>query len=363
MATIALNMIVKDEAAVIQRCLASVRPWIDTWTIVDTGSNDDTPALIEQSLRGIPGELCHQPWVDFGHNRSEAIALAGTRADYLLFIDADEELVMPPGFVWPDLTADAYSFNHHYGNLHYHRAALARARLPWRFEGVLHEYLACAQPHQIQRLEGPTILVRPEGSRSSDPHKYDKDAALLAETIKRDPGNHRHWFYLAQSYRDGGRLAEAHAAYQRRAAMGGWDEEVWYSLYQIARLKEVLGAPKPEVFQALIAAYEYRPSRPEGVGSLVRFCRMQGDHHTAHAYARVAMDLPPCQDALFLEPDWQRWMVDDEYGITCYWTGRYAEAVASCRRLLANPHLPDRERERVARNLSFAERAQVGGAA
>ena len=35
---ICLNMIVKNEAPVIERCLASVRPWVDYWVIVDTGS-------------------------------------------------------------------------------------------------------------------------------------------------------------------------------------------------------------------------------------------------------------------------------------------------------------------------------------
>ena len=79
---------------VIRRCLASVRPWIDAWAIVDTGSTDGTQDLVREALAGIPGELFERPWVDFGHNRSEAIALAERRSDYLLFLDADEELVV-----------------------------------------------------------------------------------------------------------------------------------------------------------------------------------------------------------------------------------------------------------------------------
>ena len=38
-AHIRLNMIVKNEAHVILRCLASVKPWIDSWCIVDTSSS------------------------------------------------------------------------------------------------------------------------------------------------------------------------------------------------------------------------------------------------------------------------------------------------------------------------------------
>lgn len=32
-----LCMIVKDEAHVIERCLTSVRPYVDAWLLVDTG--------------------------------------------------------------------------------------------------------------------------------------------------------------------------------------------------------------------------------------------------------------------------------------------------------------------------------------
>jgi glycosyltransferase involved in cell wall biosynthesis len=79
--SIGLCMIVRDEEAVIGRCLTSALPLIDTWTICDTGSTDATADLVAEVLAGVPGELHRRPWVDFGHNRSEAIALARGRAD------------------------------------------------------------------------------------------------------------------------------------------------------------------------------------------------------------------------------------------------------------------------------------------
>ncbi len=41
--TVGLCMMVKDEEANIARCLESAKPYIDTWTILDTGSTDKTP--------------------------------------------------------------------------------------------------------------------------------------------------------------------------------------------------------------------------------------------------------------------------------------------------------------------------------
>ncbi len=99
MARICLSMIVKDEASVIARCLESVRPLIDAWAIVDTGSSDGTQEIVRRCLGDLPGTLVERPWVDFAHNRSEALELARGAADYTFVIDADEVLEARPGAV------------------------------------------------------------------------------------------------------------------------------------------------------------------------------------------------------------------------------------------------------------------------
>ena len=40
--SICLNLIVKDEASVIERCLASVKPFVTRWVAVDTGAPEGT---------------------------------------------------------------------------------------------------------------------------------------------------------------------------------------------------------------------------------------------------------------------------------------------------------------------------------
>src|ERR1700730_6382681 len=88
--TICLVMIVKNESGVIERCLNSARPHIDSWIIVDTGSDDDTCERVERTLIEVPGRLEHRPFVNFGHNRTELMELAyRQRSDWLLLLDAD----------------------------------------------------------------------------------------------------------------------------------------------------------------------------------------------------------------------------------------------------------------------------------
>jgi glycosyltransferase involved in cell wall biosynthesis len=100
-------MIVRNEAAVIRRCLASVKGIISHWIVCDTGSTDDTKQIVLEELNGIPGTLYDDPWVDFGHNRSLAIARARGKADYHLLLNADETLHLDGEFR-NDLEHDAY---------------------------------------------------------------------------------------------------------------------------------------------------------------------------------------------------------------------------------------------------------------
>ncbi len=161
--TICLNMIVKNEAHVIQRCLESVRPMIDTWLIVDTGSTDGTQDVIRRFLHDVPGEVVERPWVDFASNRTEALTLARGRADYVLTIDADETLEIAPGFELPELTADSYNVELQYGTYSYLRKQLVRDALPWRYSGVLHEDIHCPEAESEEVLSGirrPTAATR-----------------------------------------------------------------------------------------------------------------------------------------------------------------------------------------------------------
>ena len=60
-----LVMIVKNSGEVLRKCLQSVKPYISRWTILDTGSVDHTPDIIKEEMDGVPGNLFHEPFVDF----------------------------------------------------------------------------------------------------------------------------------------------------------------------------------------------------------------------------------------------------------------------------------------------------------
>jgi tetratricopeptide (TPR) repeat protein len=87
MPRLSLSMIVRDEAAQLRDCLASVRDFVDEMVVVDTGSRDDTAAIAIAC-----GAHVHQlPWPgDFAPARNRALELV--RGDWVLVLDADERL-------------------------------------------------------------------------------------------------------------------------------------------------------------------------------------------------------------------------------------------------------------------------------
>ena len=94
MINLSVCMMVKDEEEKILRCLKSVEGVADQLCLIDTGSTDATPAIVEEWAREHPDIDViteEHPWEnDFSKHRNQSLALA--TGDWILVIDADEWL-------------------------------------------------------------------------------------------------------------------------------------------------------------------------------------------------------------------------------------------------------------------------------
>ncbi|MEP6701696.1 MAG: glycosyltransferase, partial [Betaproteobacteria bacterium] len=355
-AHLCLCMIVKDEAHVVTETLVTIAPHIDYWVIVDTGSSDATMDVIRAffAALNIPGELHQRPWYGFDVNRSEALALARGKADYLWMIDADDLVVGAPDL--SNLTLDSYNLR--YGaDFRYWRKQIFRGTQAWRYEGAIHEYPVCADSGATEgRLEGIYhIESRRLGSRSLVADKYQRDVRILLAALERNPEDARAVFYLAQSYRDAGDPRLALENYERRAAMGGWNEELFYALLQCGALREQLGEPWEKALSAYLRCWECRPSRAEPLYHIARRCRIDGQYNLGYLFAGRATAIPfPEHDNLFVATDVYEWKAADELAICAYYLGRHRESFDLCTRLLDVRAIPEPDHERIIANRDFA---------
>ena len=195
---LALNMIVKNEAHIIQETLENVMKytWMDSFCIVDTGSTDKTIELIVDFFKKAKnskgrlvkyGEIHHRDWKnDFSWARNEALKCCEDMgAENALIMDADDIIV--GDFVLPKmLTANAYSFKIISGITLFQKIKLSNYVKRGHYVGSIHEVLVWSRGSgSSEKIEGNYALVsRRLGDRSKDPKKYEKDAMNLLKRVE-----------------------------------------------------------------------------------------------------------------------------------------------------------------------------------
>ena len=85
--TLSVCLIVKNEEKHISRCLASIKGLADQIIVVDTGSSDRTVEI----AKTFGAEVRSIPWEDH-FSKARNVSLEGATGDWILILDADEEL-------------------------------------------------------------------------------------------------------------------------------------------------------------------------------------------------------------------------------------------------------------------------------
>jgi hypothetical protein len=330
MSLLELVMIVKDEARGIVPTLQSVAPFIDRWTILDTGSTDGTQDLIRQTLEGIPGQLFEEPFVDFGTTRSRALELAGTTSIFTLMLSGDESLLHGEAlraFCEGQAGAPhgAYYVEVQLGDDHYDSARIATTAAGWRYVGATHEVLV--GPGATPSLRVPEAKIFHDirhRDRASAVRAWNRDLLLLGSAVEKNPGDTRSTFYLAQTLECLGNHEAAKAVYEKRVALGGWTEEVYESLYRIARCANALEEPWGLVQQLYLDAHSHSPHRAEPLYRIALHWWDKRNYSLMYLFASRGIAIPyPTQSHLFIERDVYAWKMHDLVAISAFYVGEH----------------------------------------
>ena len=289
-----LVAIVKNESARIQRTIESALPLIDSYTVLDTGSTDNTIEVVRRTVGCLPGQVVSYPWTDSfadARNRSFDAARAyvcQASHQYLLHLDAGEQIGTDAPL--PDLTADAYQVPVSYGGCRFHSTRIFRARAPWVWKYRVHE---TAQGGAAVGTIDTAEIFSDLGDQS--PSKYENYARLSALDLAEHPNDPRVVFYAAQNFYAVKRYARALDLYALRTTLGGWSEEVWYAEMRVGMCFEQLGRIV-DAAESYREAFEMAPHRAEPARHLARMLQSE-------TWAAVADSIPVPATGLFVESE------------------------------------------------------------
>jgi tetratricopeptide (TPR) repeat protein len=164
---LSLCMIVKDEEAMLPRCLAAVAPAVDEIVIVDTGSTDRTIEI----AREYNANVIEKEWTgSFSDARN--VSFEAATGDWIIYLDADEVLVVDDvqrlraltGRTWREafyLVETSYTGELGDGAALTNNALrVFRNRPNYRFQGRLHEQIAQNLPlYAAGRVEQSSVRV------------------------------------------------------------------------------------------------------------------------------------------------------------------------------------------------------------
>ncbi len=314
-------MIARDEAERLERCLASVRGVADEVCLVDTGSQDGTAEL----ARALGARVEERPWRDdFAEARNASLAMA--RGDWILVLDADEELASEGARAALErfaaggtgrlgrLTIESYDDD----GARIGREAITRflpAGRGFRFEGRVHEQLVAADGDPPRADVG--VRVRHLGYAASQIEargKLARNLSLLERAVAeagRDP--YLAW-QLARTRLRAGDPQGAHEAAQRALASARGDEGWAPALLETAAdALRALG--RPAEARALLE----RPL-PGGEGRADRWFRLglcaldEGRLEEAEAHFRRCLELDA---AAADDPGAATWGPAHNLGVMC----------------------------------------------
>lgn len=264
MVTISLCMIVRDEEAVLDRCLASVKDLVDEIIIVDTGSVDGTKAIAAQYT----DQIFSFQWIDdFSAARNYSFAKA--TMDYCLWLDADDMLEESERLRFQQLKQEmtnetdivmmAYhtAFNEHGAPCFcFYRERLIRNHQGYCWLGAVHEYII---PTGKILYSDVAISHKKQGVRVSDRNLriYEK---MISDGKELDA---RACYYYGRELYDHQHYEQAIGIFhQFLARSDGWRENKIEACNLMARCYRKIG-DRQAALQALLKSLAYDRPRAE----------------------------------------------------------------------------------------------------
>jgi glycosyltransferase involved in cell wall biosynthesis len=311
-----LSMIVKDAGPNFEDVLRHNLPYIDSWTILDTGSTDGTIETIKKVMKNKRGDLFQEPFINFRDSRNRALDLVRGKHKFILILDdtyclngGSKDKTLGPTQVRnflrlaaDDETADSYNIfiksktgtidAKIYGSnriIKMNRRISISENLnhaPLRYVHLLHETIipnhTVQIPLEVMYLDDLDSDYMNERTRA----RKKLDLFQLLSMYEDDPDDSRTLYYLAGTCMDLGLTKWAIEFYRKRIdhPNKGYKEEIVDSYMMIAVLQHKAGLPWEKCEQLYLDCYHCDEKRADALYSIGYYYYFYGMYDKAYPY-------------------------------------------------------------------------------
>ena len=205
-----LVMIVKNSGDVLRDCLRLNKKFIDHWTILDTGSSDNTKNIIKEELKDLPGTLYEEDFVDFSTTRNRSLELSSKKCKYTIILD-DSYVLYGGDILRKILSAgdvDCYKIKiGHYQNgflqNEYYSKRIFKTSEMYRYRYRVHEDLVVPENKITKEITTEDIFINDIVSldhQNRSFSRYKKDIYYLSLDYQDNKFDPKTIYYLARTY-------------------------------------------------------------------------------------------------------------------------------------------------------------------
>ena len=289
-----LCIMVKDGGEQFEDMLNSNLHLIDRWTILDTGSSDNTINIINKVLVGKKkGELHQEPFINFRDSRNRCLDLAGNSCKFILTLDdtyiVKNDLRKFLNEVRGDQFSDSFSVYINSDDSEYGSNRIIKSNTGLRYKYRIHEVISDKDNKNvfIPKEHGYIFDGRFDYMEDRTNKRKELDLQYLNEELEEDPSEPRTYYYFAQTYKCIEDYEMAYKYYLKRAEFtnSGFIQERVDSVFEAARIANFnLNKPWEECLRLYEQAFKIDESRPDSMYFIGINYYLKGDHKKAYEY-------------------------------------------------------------------------------
>lgn len=336
-----LCIMVKNGGDLFEKVLTENLSVIDRWTILDTGSTDNTIDLINKVLVGKKkGNLYEEPFINFRESRNRCLELAGKKCKFNLILDdtyiIKENLRKFLNLVRGDQFADSYSLLIKSDDVEYYSNRVIKSKNNLKYIYTIHEV--------IQKDDNINVVIpvdqawihdeRADYMNDRTMNRKEYDLKCLFEMIEEYPDNSRHVYYIAQTYNLLEKYELAAEYFQKRAFHHdeGFLQEKYDALFEMTRIYNFkLNKPWDECEKYYKLLIEWEPDRPEPFYFIGIHYHLEGNNDKAYEYFKKSYEIGyPISKQYSLKPTLSYYFTPKFLAPLCYFYKNYKLGQECC---------------------------------